>query len=163
MATTIDNAKGRVRLVDNTALYNRWLDTLAKRTSPQLPDGQPMFPANPDGSFYDITTMLTNIAFLAGRLNTKKVTVAAGAGSGVQVINAAGGGTLANVLVTTAGTAALLFYDHASAASGDVVGTVPANALAGTLFTVNSGQLTNGLVAGRATNTPAVTVTYTTT
>jgi hypothetical protein len=43
-------------------------------------------------------------------------------------------GRLCRVLVTTLGTAALNFFDSSSAASGTLVGTIPASALAGTMF-----------------------------
>lgn len=62
------------------------------------------------------------------------------------------------VIVLTAGSAATSFYDNASAISGTVVFTIPANPTVGTIYDVQI-PLTNGLSWG-TTNTSSVTVTY---
>jgi hypothetical protein len=116
----------------------------------------------------DIATLVTNTTGLATAgasltvLSTKAVkknaAVPAGAGAGVQVIRA-GAGELHSVLVTAAGTADLSIYDHATLGQGTKIGFIPANTVAGTSFIIQGGAML-GIVAGRAANTPAVTVTY---
>jgi hypothetical protein len=54
----------------------------------------------------------------------KTLAVAAGA-SGTVVVKA-GPGRLCRVLITTAGSAVMNFYDNPSAASGTIIGAIPA-------------------------------------
>lgn len=68
-------------------------------------------------------------------------------------------GRLAKVLVTTAGTAELDFFDNAAAGSGTKIGVVTAAAVAGTIFDFNMIAV-NGIWCNSGTNTPAVTVSY---
>jgi hypothetical protein len=159
MAGTTTNAKGRVRLADPNVYFNRWLDTLAKRTSPQLPDGIPFFAANPDGGFYDIQTALNNLAFLQKASTWKTATVAAGVGTAAQAIWAGPGGKVLSITVQATGSANLVIYDNASTASGNILYTVLSTALIGTTLPVNSGVV-NGITAGRVLNSPAITLTY---
>lgn len=114
-------------------------------------DGTPVFLANPE----------TGETYTLDQANLwKNYAVAAGAGSGAEVISAVPG-RVVSILVTTLGTAALTLYDNDKpAASGTIVGYVPASTAAGTSIPVNSGAV-YGITAGRALNTPAVTVTYT--
>jgi len=84
--------------------------------------------------------------------------VAAGVGTAAVVVKASAG-RLCRVLVTTVGTAAMSFYDNASAASGTVIGAIPASAAVGTLYSWDM-PAANGIVAGQVNNSPAVTVSY---
>lgn len=83
--------------------------------------------------------------------------ITAGA-SGAAAVKASPG-RLCRIIVTTLGTAVLNFYDNTNAATGTIIGSVPASAAAGTMYDV---QLPGavGIYAGGATNTPAVTVGY---
>src|SRR5450755_2274573 len=94
---------------------------------------------------------------LTQRSKTNKA-VAAGAGT-VAVVVKDSPGELINILVTALGTAAMTFYDNASAASETVIGYIPASATAGTIYTLSMGAM-NGIVAGQVLNSPAVTVSY---
>lgn len=71
----------------------------------------------------------------------------------------AAAGCLCRVLVTTAGTGAGIFYDNASAASGTVIGYVPANAAIGTPYSFQM-PAANGIYYGGAANSPALTVSW---
>lgn len=84
--------------------------------------------------------------------------VAAGVGTAAQVIKA-GPGYLSGVLVTSAGTAATSIYDNASAASGTVIGYIPANPTAGTFYPFNM-PATNGITVGKVANSSGLTVAY---
>lgn len=88
---------------------------------------------------------------------TLTAAVAAGAG-GAGVVKAAAG-RLCRIIVTTLGTAAMTFYDNASAASGTALFVIPASAAAGTIYNLQM-PAANGIYAGGAANTPAVTVAY---
>lgn len=68
-------------------------------------------------------------------------------------------GRLCKVLVTTTGTNAMLIYDNASAASGTVIGALPANPTVGSIYEFLM-PANNGItIAGSASN-PAVTISY---
>src|SRR5689334_10863921 len=83
--------------------------------------------------------------------------VAAGASS-ASVIKATAG-LLARVLVTTVGTNGMEIYDNASAGTGTMVGFIPANSPAGSVFDFHM-PCANGItVKGNAAN-PAVTIAY---
>jgi hypothetical protein len=69
-------------------------------------------------------------------------------------------GFLSGVLVTTAGTStAMNIYDNASAASGTIIGIVPATAVAGQYCPFDMPATAGITCSGSATN-PAVTVAY---
>jgi hypothetical protein len=85
-------------------------------------------------------------------------TIAAGTNS-VTVVKASAG-TLCKVLVTTLGTAAMNFFDNASAASGTIVGVVPASAAVGSLYEFHIPSV-NGITASASASNPAVTISYT--
>lgn len=70
-----------------------------------------------------------------------------------------GTGRLCKVLITTLGTAAVTFYDNASAASGNVIGYIPASAAAGTVYDFNLPH-TSGIVASGNANNPGMTITF---
>jgi hypothetical protein len=83
-----------------------------------------------------------------------KTAIAASTSTNTQVKT--GVGRLANVLVTTLGTNAMLFYDN-TAASGTIIGAIPASAPVGSLYHFNFPCSNGILAAGNAAN-PAVTV-----
>lgn len=84
--------------------------------------------------------------------------VAAGVGTAAQAIKGAPG-YLSGVLVTALGTAAISIYDNASAASGTVIGYIPASTAAGTFIAFNMPAML-GITAGKVSNSPAFTVAY---
>lgn len=84
--------------------------------------------------------------------------IAAGTGTAAVVVKDTAG-RLCKVLVTAAGSAALTFYDNASAATGTVIGVIPATAVAGDLYTLDI-PAANGIVAGQVSGSPAATVSY---
>jgi precorrin-6x reductase len=83
--------------------------------------------------------------------------VAAGASSDTVVVATAS--ILARVLVTTAGTNQMAIYDNASTHSGTVVGVVPANSPAGSIFDFHM-PCANGITVQGNANNPAVTIAY---
>jgi len=86
------------------------------------------------------------------------VSVAAGATGNTVVKGSAG--RLARILTTTAnGAAAVAVYDNASAATGTVIGYIPASASAGTLVDFSMPAALGITVGGSATN-PAMTVSF---
>lgn len=95
---------------------------------------------------------LGEVQTLSGGSQTTAVAAAAAAAA-----IKASTGALHRVIVTTAGTAALSFYDNASAASGTILLTIPANATAGTIYDVQF-PAANGIWCASGTNSPAVTV-----
>lgn len=70
-----------------------------------------------------------------------------------------GTGRLCRVLVTASNTAAVTFYDNASAASGTIIGYIPASATTGTIYDFNFPHV-NGIVATGDANNPAMTITF---
>lgn len=93
-----------------------------------------------------------------GSAATQTAGVAAAAAAAV-LPNTAGGGYLVAILVTATGTAALPIYDNAAAASGTIIGYVPANAAAGSIYTLAMPYV-NGIYVGSGANSPAVTIAY---
>jgi hypothetical protein len=83
---------------------------------------------------------------------------AVAAAAGTTAIKASAG-RLCRVLVTTLGTAQLTFFNNASAASGTIIGIVPASVLAGTLINVDM-PASLGITGDFLTNSPAVTVAF---
>jgi hypothetical protein len=99
---------------------------------------------------------LGNVATPGG---TTTATIVAGTGTTVQVVKASAG-RLYRVLVTGAtSTAALTFYDNASAASGTVIGIVPSGATTGQSFDIQM-PANNGITAGLLSGSASVTVSY---
>lgn len=68
-------------------------------------------------------------------------------------------GRLCRIIVTSTATAALLFYDNATSASGTVIGAIPASAAIGTMYDVQM-PFTNGIWPAGAVNTPSCTLGY---
>lgn len=110
----------------------------------------------------DGTYIRTFLVDSAGRLVTVTSTTTPSANTAVSVsasltVISATPVQFFTALVTTDGTAAMTFYDNASAASGTVVGAIPANAPIGSVFTFNMPTANGLVVSGNAAN-PAVTV-----
>jgi hypothetical protein len=113
------------------------------------------------GSPAQDTTLASVLAALQGVLSvnggaTATATIAAGVGT--KAVKAAAG-RLCRVLVTALGTGGLTLYDNASAASGTVIGIVPASTPAGTVLDFEM-PAANGIFASNAANGPAVTLSY---
>ena len=85
------------------------------------------------------------------------VTTAVAAGTAGNTVIKASAGRLCRVLVTTAGTAAMLIYDNATTNSGTVIGAIPANAVAGSLYDFQM-PAANGITVDGDGNNPAVTI-----
>jgi hypothetical protein len=69
------------------------------------------------------------------------------------------GGMLASILVTTLGTAELVLYDNNAAASGAIVGIVPASTARGTIIRCNA-PINTGIMAKGNANAPGVTIFF---
>jgi hypothetical protein len=95
---------------------------------------------------------LGEVLTLSGGIQTTPVAAAA-----VAAAIKASAGALHKVVVTTLGTAALSFYDHASAASGTILFTIPASAAVGSIYDIQF-PAALGIWCASGTNTPAVTV-----
>ena len=78
--------------------------------------------------------------------------------AGPQVVHA-GICYASGAIVTTAGGADLSFYNHASDASGTIVGFIPSTATAGSYWPFNM-PAAQGIVAGIVDTSPAVTIAY---
>ncbi len=84
--------------------------------------------------------------------------VAAGTGTTPVVVKASGG-YLKGFVVTTTASAAMSFYDNASAASGTVLYTTASNIAAGTIVVLDM-PFANGLTLSQASGSAAVTIAY---
>lgn len=89
-----------------------------------------------------------------------KLTAAIAAAAGGTVVKAAAG-RLARVLVTVTGTAGspLVIYDNASTGAGTMIGVVPGNSAAGTIFDLEIPAV-NGIYVVNVASGPAVTISY---
>ncbi len=104
----------------------------------------------------DIDAVVGNHKFTAENIGKKTVSAAAGSGTASQVLVATGPGILHKLSVTTAGgTASLVLYDNASAASGTKLYTSPVTHAIG-LYDINL-AFANGITA----YTPATTAVFT--
>ena len=84
--------------------------------------------------------------------------VAAGTGTTPVVIKASAG-YLKCFVVTTTATAAMTFYDNASAASGTVLYATSSTIAAGTIIVLDM-PFVNGLTVSQASGSAAVTIAY---
>lgn len=123
-------------------------------TQPTVTNGQAVTQAMTARGAQIIASGVDTVYVATGGSTTAAVAAAAAA-SAIK----ASAGRLCKVLVTTAGTAALNFYDNASTNTGTIIGTVTAAAVAGTVFTFDM-PAANGIWCASGTNTPAVTVSY---
>ena len=87
-----------------------------------------------------------------------RTTTALAAAAAATVIKATPG-RLARVLVTAAGTAPLLFYDNASAATGTVIGFIPTTTAAGQVYDLQL-PAAFGIYSAGGAGTPGVTVSF---
>lgn len=90
---------------------------------------------------------------------TSNYALAAGSGTTAVTVKASAG-YLKSFVVTTTASAALSFYDNASAASGTVLYTTAANIAAGTVVVLDM-PFANGLTVSQASGTMAATISYT--
>lgn len=89
-------------------------------------------------------------------LNT--TALASGTGTSPVVVKASSG-FICSVLVTAAGSANLILYDNASAASGTIVGYVPSSATAGQIYQFMF-PCANGITAGQSVGSVGGTVSW---
>ncbi len=108
---------------------------------------------------FDSSAVVPLTATLPGVVNDAGITTAAFAAASAAGVVKATSGRLCHVLVTTVGTAALLLYDNASAATGTIIGVIPASAPVGLYPFFMPAH--NGIYYGGGASTPAVTVSYT--
>lgn len=90
--------------------------------------------------------------------SNKNFAIAAGTGTTPAVVKA-GAGYLKTIVVTTTATAAMTFYDNATAASGTILYATTASVAAGTIIVLDM-PFTNGLTASQASGSAAVTLAY---
>ena len=95
-----------------------------------------------------------NLSTQSGGNNTTAVAAAAAAAA-----IKASAGRLRKILITALGTAAVSFYDNASAASGTIIAYIPASQAAGSILTFDM-SAANGIWCASTTNTPAMTVSW---
>lgn len=86
-------------------------------------------------------------------------TTAIAAATGTDTVVKDSPGKLCRVLITTAGTAAVEIYDHASSATGTKIGHIAASAAAGTVATFMM-PAANGITVKGSANLPAMTISY---
>jgi len=87
--------------------------------------------------------------------------VAIASGHATDTIVSAIPGMLGRVLVTAQNTHQMIIYDNASAASGTIIGIIPANqAVDGKPFVLHA-PASNGIYVAGDTNNPGVTIFYT--
>ncbi len=84
-------------------------------------------------------------------------TVPIAAGVAANTVIKATPGRLVRVLVTATGTNPMQFFDNASAASGTIIGALPASPAIGTVLLLDMPAL-QGITAGGNAANPAVTV-----
>lgn len=126
---------------------------------------QPMFQVDANGNPISASNPPAAGPLPAGSNNigavqqaTSNASVAAGVGVAAQTIKAAPG-YLSGVVVTANATAAMNIYDNASAASGTIIGYIPATATAGQYYPFNMPALL-GITCGKVSGSAGVTVAY---
>lgn len=118
-------------------------------TLASLPDGTPI-------ATFKLGTSSAHCSVVSLGGNT---TTAVAAGAATDSVIKATAGLLARVLVTAAGTNAMAIYDNASAGSGKIVGIIPANSQAGSVFEFHM-PCANGITVLGNANNPAVTIAF---
>jgi hypothetical protein len=96
-----------------------------------------------------------NALFTDGGLQTTAVA----AGTSTDTVIKATAGRLCKVLITTAGTNALVIWDNASGHTGTIIGSIAASAAAGTLVSFQM-PAANGITVQGNSNNPAFTVSW---
>lgn len=81
------------------------------------------------------------------------------AGTSADTVIKPGPGRLCRILVTTAGTNAVSIWDNAGGHTGTIIGSIAANAVAGTMVEAQAPALNGITVQGNASN-PAITVIW---
>jgi len=106
-------------------------------------------------------TLPSNNTTMIGVTSPGGVSTSSIAAAATNTVVKASAGRLCRVLVTTAGTAALTFYDNATggATTGNILGVVPANAGVGSVYDFQF-LASTGIQAPGGASTPAVTVGY---
>lgn len=92
------------------------------------------------------------------QLANKNIAVAAGSGS-TPIVVKSGPGYLKKIIVTTTATAAMTFYDNATAASGTALYVTGTTIAAGTIVDLDM-PFANGLTVSQASGSAAVTLAY---
>ncbi len=147
-------ANGIVQLSPNST--GAKVDTSELTVAAQTVERQRIVIADPTGAASLAGVDATgNLAVTTGGTTTAAVAAAA---SSPQVIKATPG-RLCRVTITTASTAAMNFYDNASAASGLVVLALPAVTTLGQTFDVQM-PCALGITAGGGANTAGYTVSF---
>lgn len=112
----------------------------------------------PEGGAVGTATDTTKYA--ATVVQSARYNAAVPAGTGTTPATVKGtAGYLKGFVVTTTATAAMTFYDNASAASGTVLYTTSSSIAAGTIVTLDMPFL-NGLTLSQASGSAAVTIAY---
>jgi hypothetical protein len=139
------SARGGAIVATGTDVFNVTINAALPAGSNSI--GTVVLPANN-------TTMIGVIS--PGGISTTNIAAAA-----TNTVVKTGAGRLSRVMITTAGTAALTFYDNATGGSttGNILGYIPANAAAGSVYDFQFIASTGIQVPGGA-STPAVTVGY---
>jgi len=106
-------------------------------------------------------TLPSNNTTMIGVISPGGISTSAIAAAATNTVVKSGAGRLCRVMITTSGTAALTFYDNATGGSttGNILGVVPANAAAGSVYDFQFIAST-GIQAPGGASTPAVTVGY---
>lgn len=89
---------------------------------------------------------------------SQNASVGAGAGTSAKVIKSSAG-FLSGVVVTANASAAMSIYDNPAAASGTVIGYIPATATAGQYYPFNMPART-GITVGIVSGSAGITVAY---
>ena len=128
------------------------------------------YPANfTDVTVPSVADLPTLQATLAGYISTPtsaakfnlvaSSTVSIPVNNTLTVIKAAPG-KLFRVIITTAGTSAINIYDNAAAASGTIIGSIPATTAVGNIYSFDMPAVLGLTVAGGSGTTPGFTVSY---
>lgn len=147
-AVLTSGQQGSFRATNNRALHVNLRDASANQLigSKTSANSLPVVVASDQGALNSSSGGISATAIAAAATNT---------------VVKASAGRLCRALVTAAGTAALTFYDNATGGSttGNIIGFIPANAAAGSVYDFQLVAST-GIQAPGGANTPAVTVGF---
>lgn len=153
--------EGTFRSTTNRALHTNLRDAsgnqlLGSKTSA---NSVPVVIASDQGAVS--VSLGSNNSTMVGVVSSGGISTTAIAAAATNTVVKTGAGRLCRVLVTTAGTAALTFYDNATggSTSGNILGYVPANAAAGSVYDFQF-LASTGIQAPGGASTPAVSVGY---
>lgn len=160
-AALTSGQEGTARLTNNRAIHVNLRDASANQLlgSKTSANSIPVVIASDQGAV--AISLPANDTTMIGATSDGGVSTTSIAAAATNTIVKTGAGRLCRVLVTTAGTAALTFYDNATggATTGNILGVIPANAGVGSVYDFQFIAST-GIQAPGGTNTPAVTVGY---